>query len=207
VSNEDQTPEPRLASYHIAFVSNESVTSFEQLEDMRRTMADQHAKQPQSETIEIYTCWKSYLIPQVQQAAELIRAVGIWRLAHLDGCWCGAFTIKGIHVEIDCHKTKDGPMVRVWSGSCEYYDKDDPTGAKVLAPVMQAVIDDMNGEDEGEDGAGNHYKQVFGPKPLDISDVYKRFTGTREDALRELAEMVRKRNEENPDLPPWEMPT
>lgn len=67
---------------------------------------------------------------------ELIREVGVHRLANWDGCICSHFSIRNVNVDMSCGKGRDrGLWIESRSGDYENGDHD-----ALLRPIAEEVV-------------------------------------------------------------------
>jgi hypothetical protein len=70
-----------------------------------------------------------------QRVMDVIREVGVHRLANLDGCICSDFSIRNVEVEIRCGKSSAPRGIRVSSQWREYM-----SGAVELRVIADEVV-------------------------------------------------------------------
>lgn len=77
----------------------------------------------------------------IQEIVNIIREVTVYRLSNCDGCMCGGFALKGVHVSIGCGKG-GGRAVNVWPQHNGDFEDEDarlmPIGEETARQVMEA---------------------------------------------------------------------
>lgn len=73
-------------------------------------------------------------------ALDLIETKRVYGLCGSDGCPCAHFSVHHCNVDIACHKSGDGPLVRVHSNSI-YYSRRDLE--KIADEVVRQVASDF----------------------------------------------------------------
>lgn len=87
--------------------------------------------------------------PEPQRVLEVLKEVGIHRLANFDGCLCGCFAIRNVKIEISCGKGADRG-IKISSRSMDY-----PASAEELEKVLCEVGNEVQRQiDDLHDGRG-----------------------------------------------------
>lgn len=92
-----------------------------------------------------------------QRVLDVIKEMGIHRLANLDGCICSGFEIRNVEIDISCGRGRDRGC---WVSSRSMdYPEDEVELAKILAAVGEEVrrqIDDLH---DGRGPMSVHYRK------------------------------------------------
>lgn len=91
------------------------------------------------------------MLSEPDMVLALVKEVEVWRLANLDGCCCGRFSLRNVDVEFGCGK---GGERAVWcsSRSMDYWDRVSKDGCdeRLLRPIAEEVARQI----EARDGRG-----------------------------------------------------
>lgn len=82
-----------------------------------------------------------------ESVIDLIREVGVFRLGCTDGCLCMDFAVRGVSVDLHCHRTMGGrawannvkaPVIRAYSSHSEIQRTDLPPIAAEVERQLRA---------------------------------------------------------------------
>lgn len=73
-------------------------------------------------------------------ALDLIKSIGIYGLGGNDGCPCTSFMVQDVNVDISCHKSGDGPRVRVYSNSLDFAGEDYALDIRYFDGLAEEVL-------------------------------------------------------------------
>ena len=89
--------------------------------------------------------WKN---PDIDHVLGLIKDQSIYQFSATDGCMCGGFELKEIHVDISCGKGLPR-VVRVWSNSGDYgYEEEQEVLFKDIEEEVRRQVMEADGRGE-----------------------------------------------------------
>lgn len=87
----------------------------------------------------MFSTEESWKMREPEKVLAILKEVGVWRLAHWDGCTCTHFNVRHVDVDVSCGKGRDRGLW-ISSKSLDYWDgKSNGCDENLLRPIAEEV--------------------------------------------------------------------